>query len=73
MAKLEADFNVGDLYDFICEDLRVDDELAGQIDASMDTFTSEVRWLRFFFLCTLYLLSDLAWYLVYSSSRGNQS
>ena len=49
MAKLEADFNVGDLYDFICEDLRVDDELAGQIDASMDTFTSEVRWLRFFF------------------------
>ena len=49
MAKLEADFNVGDLYDFICEDLRVDDELAGQIDASMDTFTSEVRWLRFSF------------------------
>ena len=42
MAKLDADFIVGDLYDFICEDLLVDDELAGQIDASMDTFRSEV-------------------------------
>ena len=48
-AKLDADFIVRDLYDFICEDLLVDDELSGQIDASMDTFTSEVRCLRFFF------------------------
>ena len=65
MAKLEADFIVGVLYDFFCEDLLVHDELAGQIDASMDTFTSEVGWLRFFFFvpCRLFdfqLASQLA-------------
>ena len=51
MAKLEADFIVVDLYDFLCDDLLVQDELVGQKDASLDTFTSEVRWLRFFSLC----------------------
>ena len=51
MAKLEAGFIVRDLYDFFCEDLLVYDELPGQIDASLDTFTSEVRWLRLFSLC----------------------
>ena len=56
MAKLEAAFIVGDLYDFFCEDLLVHNELAGQLDASLDTFTSEVRWLRFFFFvpCRLF-------------------
>ena len=51
MAKLEVGFIVGDLYDFSCEDLLVYDELPGQIDASLDTSTSEVRWLKFFSLC----------------------
>ena len=56
MAKLEAAFIVGDLYDFFCKDLLVHNELAGQLDASLDTFTSEVRWLRFFFFvpCRLF-------------------
>ena len=36
MAKLEADFIVGDLYGFFCEDLLVHDDLADQIDASLD-------------------------------------
>ena len=42
MAKLDACFIVGDLYDFICEDLLANDDLDGRIDASIDTFTSEV-------------------------------
>ena len=54
MAKLEAAFIVGDLYDFFCEDLLVRNELAGQIDASLDTFTSEVRWFFFFVPCRLF-------------------
>ena len=41
MVKLEADFIVGDLYDFFCEDLLVHHELAGQINASLNPFTSE--------------------------------
>ena len=36
--SLEVDIIVGDLYDFFCDDLPVEDELAGQIDPSMDTF-----------------------------------
>ena len=42
------EFIVGELYDFLWEDLLVHDELAGQIDASKDNFTPEVHWLRLF-------------------------
>ena len=50
MEKVEAGVIVGDLFDFFCEDLLAHDELAGQIYASLDTFTSEVCCLRFFSL-----------------------
>ena len=57
--KLDADVIVGDLYDFFCEDLLFHDELSVQIDVSLDTFTSEVQWLRFFPLYHVdYLTSD---------------
>ena len=56
MPKLDADFIVGDLCDFICEDLLVDDELDGRIDASIGTFTSEVCCLRLFFFAPCVLL-----------------
>ena len=64
MAKLEADFIIGNLYDFFSEDLLVHDELAGQIDASLDTFTSEVRWLRFFFFVPCGLLASYRFLLL---------
>ena len=60
---MDADFIVGDLYDFICEDLLANNDLDGRIDTSIDTFTLEACWLRLF-LCALYYASDLLWYLL---------